>query len=248
MKSIIFIFIFTIFFVNIYSAELKLAISSSTNEDNSAINLSKNIIQELSKRTGINIKYEVLPGARGLEMAESGDIDGAFARTKEATTGYNNLIIVPESILKVEVIAFSKGKKDIQPTWELLKDYKVIAILGDKIIKTKLYNKMKKGTFMEVSGTIESLLKMLLMERADFAVYYSTDLTDLIKKIDTEQELYQYTNPLDRIELYILLNKSKSEYIKPLTDAIIKMKKDGTMDKMVKKYLEVEKRKEQEEK
>lgn len=230
------LFIVLMLFISVisFSTELQLSLNESIAADPISYSLLSEVANEISKRTNIKISFVLLPGERALFQADTGATDGDFGRAEEIVLKYKNLIKVSEPLLTTKYIAISKGNKGFIPTWENLKDYKVITSRGSKLPEFYLKGKMKKGKFDTPPGNIEKLCRMVLLGRADFAITPDSDFNLLINKIDPQKELYIYSPPLITFDSYILLNKSKSEYAIPIANALIAMKKDNTLHTLIK--------------
>lgn len=216
-----------------FSNELKFSLNSTLVADPVTKKIIYNIAKELSKRTSIIISLIEYPAERAIRQANLGKTDGDFGRIKEITDMYKNLVIVPESFLSFDYYAFSKGEKNIKPTWEILKDYKVIGNLGSKVPENMLKGKMRKGIYETPPGTVEILFKMLLKDYCDFVVASDIGVKYFLKEVDKKNEIFMYPEPLSSLKLYIALNKQKIDFLKPISAALRAMKNDGTLKKII---------------
>lgn len=235
MKMKTYLFFFAILFnLNTsFSTELRFSLNSGLIADPTTAKIINKISKEISKRTGFIITLIEYPAERAINQANLGKTDGDFGRIKEITDKYKNLVIVPESFLSFDYYTFSKGKKNIKPTWEILKDYKVIGNLGSKVPENMLKGKMRKGKYETPPGTVETLFKMLLKDYCDFVVASDIGVRYFLKEVDKKNEIYMYPEPLSSLELYITLNKQKIEYLKQISYALKAMRNDGTLRKII---------------
>ncbi len=201
---------------------------SSTIQDGFLDELALKIFNNL----GYKLIIEKLPAERALRSANSGLIDGELIRVKGMNKLYTNLIRVPESMINLKFVAFSKTKIDLSSGWNALANKEVAFITGWKIYEKKV----PKTAHVTKTTNYHELFTLLQKNRTDIALfslysgYYMIDKLKLnnikrLKPVLAEKKMFMY------------LNKKYESLIPKIAKALARMKSNGSYNKLAAKHL-----------
>lgn len=101
-------------------------------------------------------------------------------------------------------------------TWDFLRDYRVLSLIGAKPSEVNLKDKMRKGEFLQVA-TLDSAFAMLLNARVDYVVM----LDAYEAKYWTDRAKVKRTEPvIDQAVYYFVVNRKHQHLVDPLAPAI----------------------------
>jgi len=193
---------------------------------------SDRVIIEACRRLGIEAKIIPLASARTLSNAEQALDDGNFLRIAGVEKKFPHLVRVPESIIEVQFVIFSKNKELKTPAWESLKPYHVGYVRGWLIAEEKIKD-VRQITVVE---NRTSLFKVLESDRIELAFaelyggYYLMHTLNL-------PHLSIAQPPLATREMFLYLNKKHEKLVPKLAKALREMKRDGSYDAIFKQTL-----------
>jgi polar amino acid transport system substrate-binding protein len=193
---------------------------------------SDRVIIEACRRLGIEAKIIPLASARTLSNAEQALDDGNFLRIAGVEKKFPHLVRVPESIIEVQFVIFSKNKELKTPAWESLKPYHVGYVRGWLIAEEKIKD-VRQITVVE---NRTSLFKVLENDRVELAFaelyggYYLMHTLNL-------PHLSIAQPPLATKEMFLYLNKKHEKLVPKLAKALREMKRDGSYDAIFKQTL-----------
>ena len=186
---------------------------------------SDRVIIEACKRLGVSVQIIPLASARTLTNAEQALDDGNFLRIAGVEKKYPHLIRVPEPIIEVQFVIFSKHKNLKTPNWENLKPYHVGYVRGWLIAEEKIKD-VRQVTVVE---NRTSLFKVLETDRIELAFaelyggYYLMHTLNL-------PHLSIAQPPLATREMFLYLNKKHEKLVPKLAKVLREMKRDGSYD------------------
>jgi len=125
------------------------------------------IVRLALQRIGYDEESVQLPAERALKNANSGLDDGDLLRIGGLSKTYPNLIQVPEKIIDLEFVVFSKQKNMQIVEWKDLSPYTVAIITGWKILERNITS---AATLTKVKN-VEQLFTLLAKDRVDVLVY-----------------------------------------------------------------------------
>ncbi|GBE15852.1 glutamine ABC transporter periplasmic protein [bacterium BMS3Abin14] len=191
--------------------------------------ISDRVVKETFRRIGVGLRIVRLPSERALQNANEGIEDGNYARVGGLIGQlYPNLIQVPEPITQFQFVAFSK-KSDFRPAgWGSLRPFHVGIVTGWKILEKNI---QQTKSLTRVNNS-EILFKMLEAERIEVAVFDLQQGLFIIKKLGLS-DIKPISSPLSIQDMYIYLHKEHRAIVPRLTEALKRMKKDGTYRKIV---------------
>ena len=190
--------------------------------------LVENLMREISKRSNININYQVLPNKRSLIQANNGVVDGEASRILEINKYYPNLLAVPVKIHSIDLIALTNKEIKLSKPSDL-KNYNVGVIHGMKIAVLMAEKNKPISVFKAPDHT--TLINMLAANRLDVVITNKMGLFTSLDKIK-KHNFFMSKEPLLSRSLYMQLHKKNKEYIPVFEKALESMHKDGTFQKI----------------
>lgn len=212
----------------------------SFQENGEAMGIAPDVIRETFKRMGYRVRIELVPWKRAQEMVKDGDADGFFSayRTSERETAYTfpaEPIIIERNVFVVRKNSNIKFDGDISK----LSQYGIGTFIG--------YNTLDKyiesGQIVTVdrSGNInEGLYKLIsgdrgvdLIVNTDYIIWYAA------KKLNMSDQLKELSPPLTVNPSYLVFSKKKNmtEIAAKFGEELIRLKADGTYERIIKKYI-----------
>lgn len=198
------------------------------------------VLAEAFKRMGYQLKTLRLPAERALINANLGIDDGDLLRVAGLQKKYRNLIQVPEEIMTIDMVLFTKREPEfVVNGWESMASHSLGIITGWKIMEK---NFAKLGSRVEIikADNAEQLFTLLNKDRVDFIAYSNWSGLGYLK----EHNITGVTlldPPLARPGFYTYLHKKHKHLVPELVAAIQSMKADGTFqsifDRLLKPYL-----------
>lgn len=193
---------------------------------------SDRVIREACKRLGVDVQIIPLSSARSLSNAEQSIDDGNFLRIKGVEKKFPHLVRVPEKIIDVQFVIFSKRKNMKTPDWKSLEPFHVGYVRGWQIAEDMIKNVRQ----VTVTENRTSLFKVLESDRIElaFAEFYGGYY--LIKTLGLEDVTIAQPSLATR-EMFLYLNKKHEKLVPQLAAAIKEMKRDGSYDAIFKQTL-----------
>ena len=188
------------------------------------------IANEAFRRNGIKLSLIRLPAERGLINANTGIDDGELLRIGGMEKLYPNLVPVPEKLMDMHFVAFSKDPSVKIDGWQSLKNYAVGFIKGWKILEI---NTPKEAQII-LARDSEQLFTMLEKNRIDVALFERLMGLEIIrhKKIQGARDL---SPSLAVRGMYIYLNKKYKPLASKIAASLAALKSEGFYNRELKK-------------
>lgn len=200
--------------------------TNNTPLDRKALEL---LSREALHRAGLQFKLVSNPSERSLFMANQGEVDGEGLRVAGLSTQYPNLIQVPERLVGISFVAFSKDAMiNLDQNWESLKPYRVAFITGWKMFEA---NASGAKNITKVDKP-EQMFKMLDSGRVDLALYTRADGISILRSLGLSS-IAPISPPLKDVDMYLYLNKKHEALVPRIAKALREMKGDGTYNKIM---------------
>lgn len=184
-------------------------------------------LSEAFGRMGYKMVLQELPGERALINANQGINDGDAARIFELSKAYPNLVRVPENIIDVQLVAFSRNVDFATIGWKSLRPYNVGIVKGYKILEINIIG---TKSLVKVKN-IEKLFTLLHKDRADLVVTTRMGGLAAIKGMGLSG-IKVLQPPLAISTLYPHLNVKHKNLVPGLAAAIREIKRDGTYQRL----------------
>jgi polar amino acid transport system substrate-binding protein len=199
------------------------------------------LVTEAYRRTGQSVDIKLMPWARCLKDAETGDVDGVFSSFKLPER--ERFLAFSKQALTTQVIVFFA-----RPDWTggfdgdlaAVRDVKIGVIAGTSYGE-QFDAAVRDGVLRNVEPTnsIESNLKKLVFGRVDLVPSYRSVAVDTARRLQLLAQIREISPPLASVPTYLAFTKVR-DLRKPSEDfdaAMASMKQDGTYDRIVGKYL-----------
>lgn len=205
---------------NIY-ANKQLIIATGEKQNSPFNKISKEILTEAYKKIDVDVNFQAVPSLRSLVMSDEGKIDGEMHRILGIEKKFLNLIRIPISINKINVVVFTKNKDIIINKIDDLKHYKIGIRRGVQFAENISY-----GMNVYKLEKIDQLFNMLQLGRIDIAIETSFAGIKTIKKLNLDG-IHISETPILTKKLYHYLNKKHKEIIPLITKSLKEMEKNN---------------------
>ena len=234
MKQIILLLIGILFSSPLYAGQtLFLATADrpplSTDDQNG---FSDQVIREAFRRLDIQIQIVPVSSARSLSNVERAVDDGNFLRIMGFDKKYPHMIRVPEKIVDVQFVIFSKDNKLKTPNWNSLKPFHVGYVRGWLIAEENI-KEVKQVTVVE---NRTSLFKVLENDRIELAFAELYGGHYLLHTLGIK-DVFIAQPPLATKAMFLYLNKKHEKLVPRLTATLQEMKRDGSYDRIFQQTL-----------
>jgi polar amino acid transport system substrate-binding protein len=180
------------------------------------------IAGEAFRRAGLRLELVKLPAERGLMNANAGIEDGDLSRIAGMEKNYPDLVRIPEKMISMDFVAFSRQPKPEEASWAVLAPFSVGYIKGWKIFE----NNLPPVTQTTTADNPEQLLRLLEKNRIDVALYDRWMGTALATKMQL-QNIRVVEPPLASREMFIYLHKRHADKIPAIAAALRAIKAEG---------------------
>ena len=183
------------------------------------------VLKEAYRRIGHKVETVRMPAERALINANLGIDDGDLLRIDGLEKKYPNLIKVPEKIMDMDVMLFTKNLRSFKVNgWSSVENHSVSIITGWKVFEKNL----GEGVKVIKTDNVSQMFTLLLKDRADFVGYERWAGLGHISDNNLDN-LTILEPPLVSVPLYTYLHKKHKELVPKLSSAIKNMKRDGTI-------------------
>jgi len=217
-----------IFFLTLSQLQAKEILHVSSGFPKPETYLVGSIVQEGFDRAGVAIKYHTLPTERSLVNVNLGLDDVEAGRIKGIEKLYPNLMMVPVSIHKIDIVLLSKKRLRIKKISDL-KPYHVGLNRGVKIAES--IAKKANARSITPATSYKMLIKMLINNRVDVIITSKIAMLTMLAET-SEESLFMTKEPLVSLPLYTYFNKKHKDLIPKLKIAYESMQDDGTLKKL----------------
>jgi len=190
------------------------------------------IVGEAFRRAGLQLKLVKLPAERALMNANEGIEDGDLSRIAGLEKTYPNLVRVPEKILDMHFVAFTRQPKPTEASWAALETYSIGHIKGWKIFEQNL----TAATQISTANDPGQLFAMLEKERVDVALYDRWMGYALAKQMQITH-VRVVEPPLAVREMFVYLHQKHADKIPALVAALRAIKTEGMYTKVCREKL-----------
>jgi polar amino acid transport system substrate-binding protein len=199
------------------------------------------LINEAYRRAGHSVEVKLMPWARCLKEAETGEVDGVFSSFKLPER--ERFLAFSKEALTTQVIVFFA-----RPEWSLgfngdlaaLRDVKIGIIAGTSYGE-QFDAAVRDGVLRNVEQTnsIESNLKKLVFGRVDLVPSYRYVALDTARRLQLLTQIREISPPLDSVPTYLAFTKVRDlrKQSEDFDAAMASMKQDGTYDRIIGQYL-----------
>lgn len=198
------------------------------------------LVTEAFRRAGYKVEFKLMPWARCLTEAKTGAVDGVFSSfrlpEREQFLGFTN-----EALTTQAITLFARRNSTISFDGDLstLRDVKIGIIIGTSYGK-KFDAAVKNGTLPSIDPTnnIDSNLAKLALGRVDLVPSLREVAMDTAERLNLLSKIKEVSPPLEFMPSYLAFTKVR-DLSKPSHDfdrEMALMKRDGSYDRIVKRY------------
>lgn len=180
------------------------------------------LLHEAYRRIGLDLTADLLPRERAILAADRGVTDGDVIRIAGLEALYPNLMPVPEPVAHFETIAFTTGFGFKVDGWESLRPYSLCILRGMKIAEQHT-----EGMRRVLANTNDQAIMMLRSNRCEVAVLGHEVWPD-VERLQAGP-LRALEPPITSFPLFHYVNRRHAGLVPKLTDALQRMRRDGTI-------------------
>lgn len=182
---------------------------------------------EALRRIGVGLEIIKLPAERALINVNGGIDDGELIRIAGLEKAYPNLVRVPEKMMDMDFVAFTKHVEIQTDGWQALKPFSIGIIKGWKILE----NNIPDEAALTLAEDAEQLFRLLEKDRVDLVLYSCWMGLARVKrqKLGGVRVL---TPPLVTKEMFMYLHKKHKPLVPKIAAALRAIKAEGTYQRL----------------
>ncbi len=184
------------------------------------------------QRLNYRLESVHIPAERALIIADDGISDGEMLRIAGLQKNYPNLIQVPEKLVDLEFVAFTRNKSLEITGWQDLATHSVAIITGWKIFEQNI----PATTELVTVKNVDQLFTLLSKDRADVVLYSRWSGLAYIHKHQL-QGISIVEPPLARQSMYVYLYKRHRDLVPRLADELHALKAEGEYQRLFQEIL-----------
>ena len=190
------------------------------------------VVREALARIGYDLETVRLPAERALINANAGIDDGDLLRIAGLQGIYPNLVQVPERIIGLEFVVFTRQEELRVDDWEDLAPLSVAIITGWKILERSIPD----STHLTTVKNVDQLFTLLARDRVDAVVYSRRVGLGYLARHDIRR-VRLLEPPLNRRDMYVYLHRKHQHLVPKLAAALRAMKADGSYQRAYQRIL-----------
>lgn len=187
------------------------------------------IVVALFREVGLDAEVQVFATAteRSMLNADSGIDDGLAMRIEGLEKQYPNLIRVPEPLIVNDFVAYTSRQRFATDSWSSLEPYVVSYIIGWKVFEKNV----QKAREVTLVRDADQLFGLLGNGRADVVLYERWQGLERLRALGIKAQVME--PPLVRTNMFIYLNKKHAALVPQVSQALVRLKKNGTYQRIV---------------
>ena len=209
-------------------ARLRLSISTTAAppfSHSDGTGLIDQIMAEAMHRLGRTHEMVTLPPERAMLDLAHGLYDGTATQVAGLQRQYPQLIQVPFSLLRLDLVAFTKRHDVVVHRWEELLDYSIAYIGGWRLLDEQLHD-MQSVTRVK---DVDQLFGLLQRDRVDLVIYSRMMGLSYIKRHQL-MGVHLLLPALSSPPMFIYLHKRHAALVAPLVAVLQQMEAEGWND------------------
>ncbi len=189
------------------------------------------LLDIIGEKLSVTIELKSFPAKRAAHEFKNGTIDGEMSRVIEYETSTPGIVRVTEPITEMPYFAWAKSADFEVKGWKSLLPYKVVYILGFKMVEVNL---KPIHNNLQAVPSAENALNMVAAGRADIYVdsplsVYSSMPPEQLKALGVRN----LKPPVTVLRTYTFFAKKHAVFAQQYNNALIELKKDGTYMKIL---------------
>ncbi len=190
------------------------------------------LVQQALERLGYRLHISHLPAERALINANAGIDDGDLLRIGGLSTLYPNLVQVPEKVIDMDFVAFTRQRQLRIDGWASLPGHAVAIINGWKILEQNI----PPETRPDKVKNARQLFTLLLKDRADLVLYSRWAGLGFLSR-NQIHGIKILEPPLAKRAMFVYLNKKHRELVPRLAASLRQLKADGSYQRIFEQTL-----------
>ncbi len=203
----------------------------TTSESNGYMDI---ICSEVLARNGYKLSLVRLPAERGLRNVNEGLEDGDISRIAGLEKLYPNLIRIPERIIEMRFVGFTKEPQAQPLTWSRLKQYEVGYINGWKIFEANV----PKGTMLVSLRDHTQLFEMFTRNRLQ-VILYSQYMGMAYARANNIKNIYPSNPPLAKKDMFMYVHKKHASLVPRFAATLKQLKQEGFVERVYNETIRV---------
>ncbi|MGL1904240.1 MAG: transporter substrate-binding domain-containing protein [Fibrobacterales bacterium] len=187
-------------------------------------------LQEVVSVVYNSLGYEVIikkfPAKRALYESQR-HAHGELGRAKISPSGYGNLRLIDEPLLKFTVTIFTLRDKPALCSWDELSHRDIALMRGYPLLDS-----LTRSLEREFTNSTTNAFKMLMHERVDAVVSMPVLGYQTLKESGLEGHIIPCPEPIETLYVYHLLNNKYPELIIQFTHRVQLMRESGELQKI----------------
>jgi len=179
------------------------------------------------RRLNYRLESVHIPAERALIIANDGISDGEMLRIAGLQKNYPNLIQVPEKLIDLEFVAFTRNKLLRITGWQDLAARPAAIITGWKIFERNI----PATTELVTVKNVDQLFTLLLKDRTEVILYSRWSGLAYIRKHQL-QGISIVEPPLARQGMYVYLHKRHRDLAPRLAEELRSLKAEGEYQRL----------------
>ncbi len=189
----------------------------------------KNLLHEISKRMGVEIKLIPLPSERATYMLQHGKIHAELSRIDSYKNKVETAIKVEEPIASFPFHAYTLSQDIRIDGWDSLKPYKIVYVRG--YVFPKIY---LKNHNTHVVNSVKAAFAFIKSKRADLYIEEILTATSVLNSPDFDSTgIKRLEPPVTFLNTYTFFSSKYSDYAKSYHNALVEIKEKGIYQKIL---------------
>jgi len=164
---------------------------------------------------GFEVKFQYRPDKRSIMEANNGQVDGEFVRIADVVDQYQNLVVVPEWLAKMDLVAFATNPNVDLSHYQIGQhQYKVGYLTGWSNVATLLEGYDNKVAVAE----FDVLFRLLAHQRIDVVLFNQAAGEKILQSLQISN--YQLSPSLLSYTTYLVMHKKHQALVPKLAEAI----------------------------
>jgi len=199
-------------------------------KDSQMVSAASKIFSIAYQRIGIDVTFIGLPGKRSLQQSDSGLLDGEVLRIANVENRYQNLVVIPVPITRLDGVAYTISKPtDLANLAELL-DYQ-IGIQGGMLWQEK-FVQHNQGSHTRVNSAVIQF-KLLIAERVDYVLLGRAVGTELMNSTFANKNIVEVSPVVMQSPLFHYVHRKHHDVIPLITKELENMRASGELAQLL---------------
>ncbi len=198
------------------------------------------IVREAARRAGYDTTYILLPHVRGLKYFMENRVDAETCVSPKWRSKYKEISSYSGAFFITNNVVIVRKNSDIATT-KNIRDFrgKTFGTILGYFITDGFQQEFESGKIVrEDVSTQDNNIKKLVAERVDGIIIDRITGSYLIKQLGFDPAYFKIAYVFETKSLLsVRIHKNREEVIPKLDKSLTEMKKDGTIDKIINKYM-----------